>query len=171
MKETTNCHDIISCGNVFQESEVILQTIKSKRLLYGETLRQNAAAWRSLGFPIDELGMLITRFHECLRSRIWPHLCNVNSYAASLISIDEKGTNWEKPLALVLEAVIIASDTIQLLGKSMATLELLKATTELSTLYLNKTLFIIRSLFKPHRVNDKKVVRFPDAKGTTRYLF
>src|SRR4051794_17160359 len=113
--------------------------LRSKKDLYGDMLRANSIAWRVLGFPVEELVPLTSRFHTLLYTLIWPYLCGVHEMISTLPPLDEKLSNWDKvfikfnlkPLSLVKDAVILVVQVIQLLGFSAITLDFLKAAIEL----------------------------------------
>jgi hypothetical protein len=68
---------------------------RSKRLLYGDMLRQNSIAWRVLGYPVHELESVIFQFQESIKNLVWNHLYTVHDFATSLTGLTPSG-NWEK---------------------------------------------------------------------------
>ncbi|KAI8900645.1 hypothetical protein BC833DRAFT_580872 [Globomyces pollinis-pini] len=146
--------------DLFIDIETIHSFIQSKQVLFGDMLRENCLAWRVLGFPVDDIGTVLQGYSDKVYRLVWDHLSNVNDAIGSL---EESFISWEKPLSVLLQSIQCASDLHHLLGAtSSISISVRNACTQLATIYITKTLNLIRNLFSPYTPRHQS--RFPDAK-------
>jgi hypothetical protein len=149
---------IIADGDLKDDIEERMKILEDKRVLYGDLLRQDCIAWTILGYPVQELRPIITKFQESI-FRLNHSIIERTQNAIEWNS-EENGLGfWERPLILILEAIQLITESVQLIGRCSVTEVLQKHAANMSLLFLNKTLDIFRMLLKTHK-NSK----FPDAK-------
>jgi hypothetical protein len=68
-------------------------------------------------------------------------------------------------MGILLEAITITTEAINLLGASKVSSEFFKAAVELSKIYINLSLSLTKYLFNPSFSSIIKKNRYPDAKG------
>ena len=94
---------ILICFSLINK-RLCLNLFRSKRLLYGDMLRQDSLAWRVLGYPVQELEPVLAQFQESIKVMVWSHLCSVHDFGMAFSDdYQASGTSWEKVGSISLD--------------------------------------------------------------------
>lgn len=103
MKETISGQLHNPSGMLDSDMEYLLASLRAKKTLYGDMLRQDSLAWRVLGFPIKDLRSTIAVFKDVIYNLVWSYTTAVNDAIMALSYSESDSTSWEKvPVYLII---------------------------------------------------------------------